>query len=64
VAVSAWPELTGGFSPPSGSHPYCVKVVSSFFTPTTNWLLLALPAGSSLYIYWKGGFPLSYKAIS
>ena len=44
-AVRHSPELTGGFWPPVGSHPYCVKLASSFFTPTTNSLSFAIPAG-------------------
>jgi hypothetical protein len=66
VAVNAWPELTGGLSPPVGSHPYRVKVVLSFFTPTTNSPLCPPlpPASISPYMYWKGGFPFSCKAIS
>jgi len=40
-----------------------VKVVSSFFTPTTNWEPWT-PVEISKYMYWKGGFPFSYKAIS
>ena len=64
MAVSAWPELTGGLSPPPGSHPYCVKIVSSFFTPTTNWESLPKNVRITRYMYRKGGFPFSYKAIS
>ena len=64
-AVRQRPELTGGFCPPEGSHPYCVKVASSFLTPTTNSLSFAAAAGVMvLYINWKGGVPLSYSAIS
>jgi len=35
---SACPDATGGLPPPVVSHPYCVNVVSSCFTPITNWL--------------------------
>jgi hypothetical protein len=44
-AVSAWPELTGGFVPPVVSQPYWVNNVSSFFTPTTKSLSFGEPAG-------------------
>src|SRR5947208_16140231 len=55
VAVSCWPLLTGGLCPPVRSHPYCVKMVSSRFTPTTNWLSLTTVAGvMEPYMYRKG----------
>jgi hypothetical protein len=43
--VSAWPVATGGLVPPFVSQPYCVKVVSFCFTPTTIWLSSGIAAG-------------------
>ena len=45
MAVNIWPLVTGGLWPPVVSQPYCVKLVLVFFTPTTNWLSLAIVAG-------------------